>query len=313
MALTQSLFDQSLTAPASQQVKDRNLKNEVHEIKKIERAGRRAYRQAMRDGNGMAALAALEKTREMTGGSTGAGIRVAGQLERAIRQKDAAQRGQLLLGGSRGDSGDPAVQGSGAFSDSSGSSMGWRNVGGGLPAPTGQTPRTANPNSTPGAGSGNLINPERRAAAGLPAPTGSAQPPPAPNIGGSITPRQSLFDRMTLAASVGGNLDDFRQEAADLGVDDSGWQRGSERAIAAGAEMNPGASLPFGSDNPLSAGLMDRMRSFGQASATAAASIGMAPGSAATSAASTQPSPVGSSLARSLRGPFADTFRILNF
>lgn len=96
--LTESYLDTSLTAPSSRRVKDRALKNELQEMKRTERLGRRAYRAALRGDDPSAylkGLQALETTRALNGGSSGAGIRTTGQEERGLAQARLSAQGQV--------------------------------------------------------------------------------------------------------------------------------------------------------------------------------------------------------------------------
>lgn len=302
--LTESLFDTSLTAPASAQVKERDIKNEVHEIRKIERAGRRAYRQAMRDGDGMRALAAIEKTRDMTGGSTGAGIRVSGQLERSVRQRDASQRGAMRAYSGRGNPTPQQKIPLAAYDQD----------GNGLsdfiqrPAPG---PDTANPNASAGAGYGRPIssrlrgrtaNPNATAGAGYGTPL--RRGPMSSSLGAdNREQRLGLFERMKasvspLSADPEGDLSIFEEEARGLGIDSAGFRLGATRAIESVVNAPPPQAA-----NPMSQSLMDRISTFSAGPATRALSTPPA----GPPLSSTQNPAVD----RRILGPFAEVFRSL--
>jgi hypothetical protein len=65
----------------------REMKNSEHEMRKIERTGRRAYRHAMRNKDYGAAMQAIDWTTK-NNGDTGAGIRSAGNTQRMLAQMD---------------------------------------------------------------------------------------------------------------------------------------------------------------------------------------------------------------------------------
>lgn len=94
-----SLLDSPIGVDESRarQASDRSVKNEVQEMKRTERLGRRAYRAALRGRDPSAyikGLQALEMTRDING-TSGAGIKMSGVTRQGIEDRLDSTRSQL--------------------------------------------------------------------------------------------------------------------------------------------------------------------------------------------------------------------------
>lgn len=300
----------------SQGAKDRAVRNEAQEQKRTERLGRRAYRAAMRGKDPsryLAGLEALERVRSINGDS-GAGIRMAGTREAGIRSQDRDYRARVdSYNGQNAPPGAPGSTQQGPPDPrtaplTNGATPGTRG------RPLTDSVRTANPNATAGAGRGRPINQDRAQAqrdaqAATGSPPAVAQGPGTPGDG--LSQRNDLFSRMVNGASVGGNLEDFRQEAASLGIDDAGFDRGLSRAVSAGEEINPAMRKPQPPPSPFSSELNERVRAFSQRNSGLLSQSVMTP--VAAPVAPQQPDMTLNTIPQSARrGPFGDLMKSLN-
>ncbi len=219
-----SLLDQPIGIKAGEQrlERDREVKTQVQEIKRMQRVGRRAYRDGMRSGNYGQAMDALDWTTKNTG-STGAGIGIAGARERMLTQFNDASHAEREGVMSRQP--QNAVQQT--------ATQGVPILGGIL----GTNPDSLLPLAAP-----NAMPQENPTLAGL-TTTPSGAPVKAGVTSyaqGPLGQRQQLFDAMTARAGIGQDPRSLGSDANTLGIDPKAFERASLKAQALGAKAQGG-------------------------------------------------------------------------
>lgn len=219
-----SLLDEpiGLSAQAQRNLKEREVQNEAQEIRKAQRLGRRAYRAALKSGDYGQAMEAMDWTANKTG-NTGAGIQIAGALQKGLGQRQSWLSEQMDGIQSR----RPAVQTGLAIPGQES----WDGDGNGIPNSLQTMP-------------GNLTPQQSQIAAGMTtAPSGAPMTNGRTEYAeGNLGQRQSLFDRMTASIGMGGDANQFREEATRLGVTPSGFSQARARSN----RLNSGSAGVFG-------------------------------------------------------------------
>lgn len=223
-----SLLDEpiGISEQGQRNLKTKEVQNEAQEIRRAQRLGRRAYRAGMRSGDFGQAMQALDWTAGKTG-STGAGIQIAGALERGLGKRQGWLNEQMDGIQSRRADPQPGLAVPG---------QPWDQNSNGVPNSI-EAPQAMAPNSA--------LNPQQQQIAGgmTTAPSGAPMQNGQTNYAqGNLGQRQSLFDRMTASLGMGGDSSQFREEATRLGVSPTGFSRATARAN----RLNTRAGSVFG-------------------------------------------------------------------
>ena len=227
-----SLLDQpiGLEAGHQRQAKEMAVRAQDQEDKKYLRTGRRAYREASRKGDHAAAMTALDRMNKEVG-STGAGLRQAGQHVGGLRRQFAMTEQQVQN-----------------FNGQPGQAPGWDQDNNGIPnsiqrpadspasniptAPGATTPSRLGAPVTPGLDAG----PQTPGIDAGPSTPGldSQKPVAAPEraAGGMpLAQRVSLFERMRQTQADGGDPRAYAQEAGSMGIDEKSFENGVSRLL----------------------------------------------------------------------------------
>ncbi len=232
-----SLLDQNATpigiqAGEQRLERDREVKNQAQEIKRMQRVGRRAYREGMRSGNFGKAMDALDWTTKNTG-STGAGIGIAGALEQGLRQRNDWSHHQMdaVMSRQPQDQPTPVTQAVPVLGGILGTQI--KDV---LPMAGQQppTPFSPIPNADP--------QHQTMLLSGLTAaPSGASIKAGVTNYAqGPLGQRQQLFDAMTARAGIGQDPRSLSGDANTLGIDPKAFERASLKAQALGTKAQGG-------------------------------------------------------------------------